>query len=132
MDRADSAKTEADSQEASPPRQIISVTIDKIKGLIEQLAKEIYCPLCCVADAHGISIFAHGIEDHITRIHLTKTKLELWFLLGHRGRALEHLGIFPAQWKGWYLIDVVDDTKLDTIKSLIKEAVLFNKGISPM
>lgn len=132
MERDESEKSDVSSKEMHPSQQTMSATLKKIEALIEQLAKEIYCPLRCAADAHGISIFTHGIEEHITRIYLTKTKLELWFLLGHRGRALEHLGIFPAQWKGWYLLDVVDDTKLDIVKSLIKEAVLFNKGISPV
>lgn len=132
MSRNDSARTEVSSQDVPPPQQIMSATIKKIEALLEQLAEEICCPLRYVADAHGISIFAHGIEEHLVRVYLAKTKLELWFNLGHRGRALEHLGIFPAQWKGWYLIDVVDDTKLDAIRSLIKEAILFNKGNSPM
>jgi len=62
------------------------------------------------------------------RLTPTKTKLELWFRLGHQGRTLEHLGIFPAQWKGWYIIEVVDDAKLGVIKSLMREAILFNRS----
>ncbi|MEM3737364.1 MAG: hypothetical protein QXJ75_04700 [Candidatus Bathyarchaeia archaeon] len=108
----------------------MSVTVKKIEALVEQLTKEINHPLRYAVDTHGISVFVHGVEGHIMRVYHAKTKIELWFLLGHRGRALGHLGIFPAQWKGWYTMDITDDTKLGAIKSLLMEAVLFSKECS--